>query len=101
MASFKTFVGKTEENGHLARLCADVSCRNFKEARTRAVAAYKEKRAAATELVACVLCDEHAAFVGAGIRPDCIRNFGNGYCVDVTPSLAAPAPTTFEHLTAL
>ena len=93
MAQFKTFIGKMEcrdkdKASHPARLCDDVACRSFKEARGKALALYREKHAGATDLFAYVVCDDQSLLIASGIRPASVRNFGNGYCVDVTPSRA-------------
>ncbi len=95
MAHFKAFIGAVV-NGDTGkgvapmRLREDVACRNFREARATALASYKEKRNSGMGLVALVLCDDYAMLIAAGIRPASVRNFGNGYAVDVTPSQAQP-----------
>jgi hypothetical protein len=114
MAKFRTFVGKlaasspdnvmaepsasrkggTRKSMAPVRICEDVVCRNFKEARAEALKLYRQKRDAEKDLIAFVVCEDSGWLIASGIRPASVQNFGNGYCVDVTPSslLLAPEP---------
>jgi hypothetical protein len=93
-AKFHAYVGRIEEhNGILEafRLCDDFCCGSFKDARS-AAKQLLQGHDGDDQVVAYVLCDKFEAFVAAGIKPEAIANFGNGYRVDVTPERAKPAP---------
>jgi hypothetical protein len=97
MAQFKTFVGDLEQNKSSRllvrnRLCDDVCCRSFREARAKALALYKEKRNDAKAPFAMVVCENYSAFIASGIRGDVVHHCGHGYSVDVTPSRGVAMP---------
>lgn len=94
---FRAFLGKLEEKDGLQsaiRVCDDLPCATFREARTQAKKLFKEHAdKLAGPAVAYVACDEYSPLAMAGIRREMIANFGEGFRVDVTPALA-------EHSTA-
>jgi hypothetical protein len=103
MAQFKTFVGELDQNVTSklpvrSRLCDDVRCRSFREARAKALALYKEKQNNAKAPFAMVLCEDYSAFIASGIRGDVVHNCGHGYSVDVTPSRGRGMPIVADAL---
>lgn len=91
---FHVYIGRMEEHEgilHAFRLCDDLCCNSFREARTTAkqlIAGHSVD----PHVVAYVLCDSFERLVASGIKPEAIANFGNGFRVDVTPVRARPAP---------